>query len=258
MSNLIDSHVHLDQLEDIQSALIRAKDAGVCAVVAVGIDYISCVKLTEIIKSSYATRVFIALGMHPSEINENQIGPILNLIQDNIKEIVAIGEIGLDYWYKPAKKDKSKKEQQKQVFRTQLQIAKKYGKPVSIHSRGAWNDCLNICLEEKIEKAIFHWYSGPLDILNKLLANNYFISATPSLAYSPQHRDAVKQVPLESLLIETDAPVYFGKPQMGGFRAEPKDVNKTLELVSELKNEAKDKILEQTARNAQDFFGIKI
>jgi len=258
MHKLIDTHAHLDQIDDIEGALKRAKDSGVEAVVGVGCDYDSNIKLLDIAKLNCGSKVFIALGIHPSEIKDEQIEKTLKQVQENIKNIVAVGEIGLDYWYKPVKKDKSKKEQQREVFRRQLKIAKQHNLPVTIHSRGAWEDCLELSLDEGVQKAIFHWYSGPVDILKKIIQNNYFISATPSLAYSPQHQEAIKEVPLEKLLLETDSPVFFGRPETGGFRAEPKDVVKTLELVAKLKNISEEEIVSRTNATARELFKIKI
>ena len=258
MFKLIDTHAHLDQIDNIESALNRAKDFGVKAIIAVGVDCDSGVKILDIAKTNQVPKIFIALGIHPSEIKDDELNSTSRLIEENIKNIIAIGEIGLDYWYKPVKKDKSKKEEQREVFKQQLQLAKKHNLPVIIHSRGAWEDCLNSCLDAQIEQAVFHWYSGPVDILKKIIQNNYFISATPSLAYSPQHQEAIKETPLEKLLLETDSPVFFGKVESGGFRAEPKDVLRTLELVSKLKNIPQKKIVEKTTETTERLFNIRI
>lgn len=258
MYKLIDTHAHLDQIIDLESALKRAKEAGVEKIIAVATDYNSCIRLLDIKKSNYDPEIFIALGVHPTEIKSNEIEKTLNLIEENKKNIIAIGEIGLDYWHKSVKKDKSKKEQQEEVFSQQLKIAKKYNLPVIIHSRGSWQDCLKLCLEYEIKMAVFHWYSGPIDILKKILTSNFFISATPSLGYSPQHQAAIQETPLDRLLLETDSPVFFGDVPNNGFKAEPKDVIRTLDLVSKLKNISQEKIITQTNKNAETVFNIKL
>jgi len=211
----------------------------------------------DIAKTNQFPKIFIALGIHPSEIKEDEIEKTLRLIEENIQNIIAIGEIGLDYWYKPVKKDKSKKEEQREIFKQQLQLAKRYNLPAIIHSRGAWEDCLNFCLDAQIEKAVFHWYSGPVEILKKIIQNNYFISATPALEYSLQHQQAIKESPLDNILLETDSPVFFNKDK-DGYYSEPKDVTKTLGFVSKIKNISEEDVLKITTKNAEKMFNIKI
>ena len=112
-----------------------------------------------------------------------------------------------------------------------------------------------MCKQSGIERAVFHWYSGPLDILREIIESGYLISATPSLYYSPQHQDAVKGVPLDKLLVETDSPVFFRDDQ-AGFRSEPKDVLKTINLVAGLKSEQEDIVASVTRDTAKKFFNL--
>jgi TatD DNase family protein len=105
--------------------------------------------------------------------------------------------------------------------------------------------------ERRIEKAVFHWYSGSLSLLDEILSRGYFISATPALAYSPPHREAIKRAPIERILLETDTPVsYQGK------EARPKDVLVSLEEVARLKSLDRAMVAEQTTADASRFFGI--
>ncbi|MFC1704169.1 TatD family hydrolase [Candidatus Omnitrophota bacterium] len=255
ISGLIDTHAHLDQIEELDAVLQRAHEAGLEAIIAVGTDYESSKKIIEISQKQNPVAVFSALGVHPSEIDKPLREDILTLIEENRDKIVAVGEIGLDYWFKPVKKDKSKREIQKEIFQKQLNIAKALNLPVVIHSRGAWEDCLLLCQESGIQKALFHWYSGPINILDKILKANYFISATPSLYYSSQLQDAVKHVPLDHLLVETDCPVFY-KNAEGGFSAEPKDVVSTIQLVSQMKQMKENEIAQSTLENAKRFFNL--
>jgi TatD DNase family protein len=103
----------------------------------------------------------------------------------------------------------------------------------------------------KIEKAVFHWYSGSLALLAEILTRGYFISATPALVYSPPHREAIKRAPMERILLETDTPVSYQ-----GREARPKDVLVSLEEVAKLKNLNRSTVAEQTTANASRFFGI--
>jgi len=105
--------------------------------------------------------------------------------------------------------------------------------------------------ERKIEKAVFHWYSSSLVLLDEILSRGYLISATPALAYSPPHREAIKRAPIERILLETDTPVSYQ-----GREARPKDVQVSLEEVARLKNLDCSVVAEQTTANASKFFGI--
>ena len=105
--------------------------------------------------------------------------------------------------------------------------------------------------EMKIERAVFHWYSGSLVLLDEILSRGYYISATPALVYSPPHREAIKRAPIERILLETDTPVsYQGK------EARPKDVQVSLKEVARLKKLDPSTVTEQTTANASRFFGI--
>jgi TatD DNase family protein len=104
--------------------------------------------------------------------------------------------------------------------------------------------------DARIAKAVFHWYSGPLDMLDQILHAGYYVSATPALAYSPPHQAALEQAPLDRILMETDAPVeYHGKV------SEPADVLTAIDLLADLKNQPRPDIMAATTRNALDFFG---
>ena len=105
--------------------------------------------------------------------------------------------------------------------------------------------------EAGVERAVFHWYSGPLEVLDGILADGYHVSATPALAYSPPHRTAIERTPLERILIETDAPVvYQGKV------SEPADVRTTLQELSRLRHISEKELARITTDNARRFFGI--
>lgn len=258
MIRTFDTHAHLDHVEGVDQALKEADEAGIEGIVAVGVDLAANQRNLEIKKRTEAPKIFTALGIHPGNINADEIDKTIQFIRDNIREAVAIGEIGLDYWYKDVKKSEEKKQQQRDVFGRQLALAKEFDLPVIVHSRGAWKDCLTMIKEMGLKKANFHWYSGPLDVLDEILACGYFVSATPALRYSPQHQEAVKHALIEQTLIETDSPVYFqdtDEPK-GGFAAGPKDVLRTLKLYSALKNIKEEEAVRILNRNVNTFFLI--
>ena len=256
---MIDTHAHLDQLENIQEALREASIAGVKGIVAVSMDAASCQKNFEIKQKSKSPEIYLAMGMHPSEADLQDLPQCIELIKGHQAQLKAVGEIGLDFWYKWVRKDQQKKDEQREVFRTLLKLAKELNLPAVIHSRGAWRECLETAKETGIKKAVFHWYSGPVDVLKEILDQGYFVSASPSLAYSPQSREAILESPIEQTLIETDCPVYFqGSETEPGFQAQPKDVFRTLKAYCALKNVREQETLKQFNGNAEEFFGINL
>lgn len=260
---IIDTHAHLDHVENLDEALCNAAQAGVEAVVTVSVNAASCRKNLEIKKSVKKPKIHLAMGMHPSDADPLRVSECVELIRAHKGELVAIGEIGLDFWYKWVRKDQEKKDAQRRVFRTLLETAGELGLPAVVHTRGTWRECLDMVKGTGLTKAEFHWYSGPLDVLKDILNSGYYISAAPSLAYSPQSREAISYAPLDRAMIETDSPVFYhgptagdGQEENGGFMAEPKDVFRTLRAYCALKNLDEENTLEILNHNARQFFGL--
>jgi TatD DNase family protein len=187
---LVDDHAHLEELDDLPKSLQEAKEVGVCGILAVGMDIESNKKVLQIAEAN-AQYVYPALGYHPWQIKEEEVEANLSFIRDHVEEGVALGEIGLDY------RIKVKKELQWKVFGKLLDIARESNKPVIIHCRYSHRRAFEMVKEKTIEKAVFHWYSGSLDLLDEILSEGYFISATPALVYSPPHQEAIKHAPIQ-------------------------------------------------------------
>ncbi len=241
---LVDGHAHLEELDDLPKSLQEAKEAGVCGILAVGMDIASNRKTLQIAEAN-TQYVYPALGYHPWQIKEEEVEANLAFIRGHAEEGVALGEIGLDY------RVKVKKELQRRVFEELLNIAFESNKPVILHCRYSHRRVFEMVKEKKIEKAVFHWYSGSIALLDEILSRGYFISATPALVYSPPHREAVKWAPIEKILLETDTPVSYQ-----GREARPKDVHVSLGEVAGLKKLDRSIVAEQTTANASRFFGI--
>ncbi len=254
---IFDTHAHLDQLPNLDLALDEATKAGVEGIVAVSMDFASCQKNLEIKKTKNNPKIYLAFGMHPSEANCEQISFCTKMIEDNASELTAIGEIGLDFWYKWVKKDIQKREEQVKVFGHFLTLAKKLNLPAIIHSRGAWKECLAMVKEADLKKALFHWYSGPVDILQEMIAAGYYVSTSPSLAYSSQSQDAIRQAPINRVLLETDCPVHYREENSEEtFQSSPKDVFRTLKAYCNLKQMAEEEALLILNHNAKEFFNL--
>jgi len=253
---LIDTHAHLDELKSLDLMLEEAKKAGVIAIVAVGSNHQSNIKTLEI-SQKHRRFVYPALGLHPWELGNLgtfEIDDNLRFIEQNIASAVAVGEIGLDYDKRVLKA--ASKELQKEVLARLLNIAKKYAKPAVIHSRYAWKDALHLIQDVGIDKAVFHWFTGFSSVLRGIIDGGYFVSATPAAEYHEEHRRAVKEAPLQRLLLETDCPVTYGREAR--YESQPADILRGLEAVSQLKGIAKATIAEQTTGNAINFFSLDI
>jgi TatD DNase family protein len=239
---LVDGHAHLDEIEDLEDALREARETGVKGIVGVGVDRASNEKILAIAGENPGF-VYPAFGYHPWEMKEEKVEENLSFIRDHVERCLALGEIGLDY------KVKVKKDLQWRVFGELLGIASENDKPVIIHCRYSHKKALEMLIEKRIERAVFHWYSGAIDLLDEILKRGYYISATPALSYSPPHQEAIRKAPLEKILLETDTPVsYQGK------KARPKDVWITLREVARLKEVDLLTVADQTTTNASIIF----
>lgn len=241
---LVDGHAHLNELRDLPESLQEARAVGVRGIIAVGMDIESNEKILQI-AGTETQFVYPALGYHPWVIREDEIEANLSFVREHAREGVALGEIGLDY------KIKVKKELQWKVFGRLLDIGLESEKPVIVHCRFSHRRAFDMVRERKIERAVFHWYSGPLRLLDEIFEAGYLISATPALAYSPPHQEAIKRAPIERILLETDTPVSYQ-----GRESRPKDVRITLEEVSRLKKLDPSLVTERTTQNASRFFQL--
>lgn len=241
---LIDGHAHLDLLDDLSGSLEEARESGVDGIIAVGMGIDSNRKILDIAGGN-KKYVYPALGYHPWEMREEEIEKTLMFVRDHVSECVALGEIGLDY------KIKLKKQLQWKAFEGLLGIASESNKPVIVHCRFSHRRALDMVKDAGVKRAVFHWYSGPLSLLGEILDAGYYISATPALAYSPPHQDAIKWAPIEKILLETDAPVSYQ-----GREARPRDVRITMEEVARLKGLEPCVVSKQATANASRLFQI--
>ncbi len=253
---IIDTHAHIDQIEDLSGALQRAQEAKVSAVVAMSVDLASMKRILDIASQYTQPKIYPALGVHPGMVKQPDHAQALEFLEANITKATAVGETGLDYWYKWVRKDQDERKKQQDSFAFHLQIAQNNQLPIIVHSRGAWRDCLAMAQASQATRVLFHWYSGPLDYLNGILDAGFYVSTSPSVAYSKESREAMSHAPVDRILIETDCPVYYRDGE-SGFKSEPKDVWRTLKALAQLKNISEEHLLSIVNTNAEKFFGLK-
>lgn len=253
---LFDTHVHLnaDQFEeDIEQVIERANEAGVSKMTVVGFDEKTINKAMELTEKY--DFIYAAVGWHPVDaIDLNQ--EYLNWIRDlaSHPKVVAIGETGLDYHW-----DKSPKKAQKDAFRKQIQLAKEVKLPLIIHNRNADEDVVKILKEEKAEETggIMHCFGGSIEIARACMDMNFYISFGGPVTFknAKETKETAKEIPLERMLIETDAP-YLAPHPYRGKRNEPAYVKLVAEEIARLKELDYEEVAHQTTKNAEKLFGI--
>lgn len=254
MAELVDTHTHLDELDDLATALERASQAGVTAVISMGQDLDSNI-MTLKLASAHPNFIYPAIGLHPWSLGKMGPGLLeenIAFIRDNLFKAAALGEVGLDYDKRVLKG--AGKELQKDVLRRLLRLAVEFDRPVSLHSRYAWKDSLQIAVESGIRRLVFHWYTGFSSTLAGLIEAGYYISATPAAEYHDEHRRAVREAPVDRLMLETDCPVHYGRDEK--YRSEPADIVRSLKAAASLKGFSPDELSRIVRGNTARLFGV--
>ena len=257
--DLIDSHAHLDFSQfdsDREEVLSRARAAGVSTILAIGSGP-GPEKLDAALPfAEQHDWIFATVGIHPHEAclaTDAHFAALDRLAQH--PKVIAWGEVGLDYFY-----DHSPRDVQQQVFRRQLDQARAARKPIIIHCRDAWPDCLTILDDAWRSSAlggIFHCFTGTLDEARRGLDMGFLISFAGNCTYpkAQSFRDVAAALPLESLLIETDAPFLAPQPYRGK-RNEPAWVAEVAKTLASVRKSTPAEIAAATADNFRRFFRL--
>jgi TatD DNase family protein len=253
---IIDTHAHLDSTvfdEDREEVINRAIQAGIGKIVNVGFNRETIP--TTIALAEKHEMIYAAVGWHPQDAINMQPED-LDWIEElgGHPKVVAIGEIGLDYYW-----DTSPKDIQQQVFREQIRLARRLSKPIIIHNRDAHQDVVRILREEKASDVggIMHCYSGSWEIARECLEMNFYISFGGPITFknAVQPKEVLAKVPLNRLLIETDAP-YLAPHPYRGKRNESAHVKLVAEAAAEIKQVNVDEIIQITTNNAINLLGF--
>ena len=248
---LIDTHAHLNDKSfqaDLDAVIQNAEKVGVRVIINAGTnsqtnkETLALSKKYEIIKP--------ALGIHPTDcvkLTIEEISKELKFIKKNKQEIIAIGEIGLDYhWHKHEKEQ----EKQKRVFNHLLQLAEKLNKPVFIHARNAVDDSLEILKKYKL-KVILHSFGGTKKQAQEAIKQGYYFSIPTSVVRSTHFQELVKIVPISKILTETDCPYLGPKKQE---RNEPANIIYSIKILAEIKKITEKELSNQAFLNYQNLF----
>jgi TatD DNase family protein len=246
----IDTHCHIskDDYENIDKVINDAKENDVNYLFICGWDKKSIKESIEI--SEKYDNVFLELGFHPSEANITSDEDLIELekIVKNNKKVIAIGEIGLDYHW-----EKDNKKKQKELFRKQIELAKKLDLPVVIHSRDAFQDTYDILKETKY-KGVIHCFSGNEENAKMYLSIGYYLGIGGVVTFKNSNlKNTLKNVPLERLLLETDSPYLAPTPHRGE-QNEPKYIPLIASEIAEIKGLSKEEIGLITTENAKKIY----
>lgn len=257
----VDTHCHLNFPQfhrDMEKTILRSFQAGLIYLINVGTDLKTsdeCVNLASRYKEIYA-----AVGVHPHEARKNLEGVTSKLTQLlRHPKVVAIGEIGLDYY-----RNLSSQDYQKQVFKEQLNLALEAHKPVILHCRDAYRETLNILDEIYLPNlqgrcpGVIHSFSAGPNYLQEFLRRGFYIGLNAIITYpgNDSLEESVRLVPLNRILLETDAP-YLPPVNMRGERNEPMRVTNVATHIALLKNIDVEEVITKTTVNALSVFGLQ-
>ncbi|PIU15738.1 hydrolase TatD [bacterium (Candidatus Gribaldobacteria) CG08_land_8_20_14_0_20_39_15] len=269
----IDTHAHLNfkAFDNDRSEVIKRSLEQDVWMINVSSNYKTS-KLAVEIAQCYERGVFASVGLHPincvidlSQADEDRLEELdIEKYRKLAKEkgVVAVGEIGLDYWNEPKGKGKAKifKEKQKEVFLVQLDLAKELGLPVILHCRKAHNEIIEIMCNfyayaQKLHiNGVVHCFTGNRGQAQKYLDMGLYLGFN-GIIFKMDLDEVMKKIPLGKILIETDCP-FLTPPALGGQRNEPVNVKYVAQRIAEIRNEPLEEIVRVTTENAKKLFQI--
>ena len=254
---LFDTHCHIDEErfdEDRQDVLVRMKEADVGYCVCVGSDMETSLRSMTFAQAN--DNVYAAVGVHPHEAKlflQENLGTLRKWLKQ--PKVVALGEIGLDYYY-----DHSPRDIQREACVAQMELAYDACVPAIFHVRDAHGDMLEIMHERhsRLPSGILHCFSGSLETAKEYLKLGFYISIAGPVTFkkAPSQWEVAQHVPLDRLLIETDSPYLTPEP-MRGRRNEPAFVRYVGQKIAELRGIPLDHLIAATTQNAKTVYGIK-
>ena len=262
---MIDTHCHLSMVLDesknidynqIDDILKQMDVNGITHAITIGSNMEDS-KLSVEIANRY-DNIYCAVGVHPEEVETFDIVKLEDLVNENLDsgKIVAIGEIGLDYYWR-----KDNKETQIEIFKKQIELAKKYNLPIVVHCRDAYGDVLAILKEYAPfdRGGVIHCYSGSIEWAKEVIKLGFLISFTGVVTYpnAVNIQEVAKWVDLDKFMVETDSPFLTPVP-FRGKKNNPAYVKYTLKYIAKLKNKNIKDLDEITTNNAIKLFNLKI
>ncbi|MBW1783670.1 MAG: TatD family hydrolase [Deltaproteobacteria bacterium] len=250
MDPIIDTHTHMCDAgfdADREQVLLRAQRAGISAIVAVSETLEDAQKNLTLGKQFSMLRP--AAGLYPTHLEWEAADHMVDFIRRNRTHFWAIGEVGLDYWQVKAEDDR---ERQRQIFDRFIDLSLETDLPLNVHSRSAGRHAIGLLLERGARRVQLHAFDGKASAALPGVEAGYLFSIPPSVIRSTQKQKLVRNLPLTSLLVETDSPVLGPDPQA---RNEPANVRVAIKAVSELKSVPESELIHILFRNTQRLYG---
>lgn len=250
LNPLIDTHAHIcDPVFDAdrEAVIFRARQAGVSGIIAVGENMTDAQRNIDLARIH--PEIFPAAGLYPTYPDIKQAEEMQTFIRANRNRLVAIGEVGLDFWMV---KEDPDKEIQKEIFAGFIDLSLELDLPINVHSRSAGHYAVSLLLQKGAKKVQLHAFDGKISAAMPAVEAGYFFSIPPSIVRSVQKQKLVKHLPLSSLLVETDSPVLGPTPNA---RNEPKNAVLALEAIAEIKNVCPETVLEAVSENTRRLYG---
>jgi len=252
---LIDAHSHIqieDKFPDLEDVFFRAKESGVLGQMVVGYDYDVSRKAVELVKRFKDEKLWVAVGVHPYDAlkwGTDLRGEFAKLIREN-DFVVAVGEIGLDYF-----RNETPKSVQKDTFLAQMDLAKEFDLPVLLHIRDALDDALDILDKLAYKKVVLHSFNGSMQQAKRGVEAGYYFSFSGMITYprNDELREIVKIVPIDRILVETDCP-YLPPQKYRGKRNEPAFVREVALKVAEVRGVSLSEVERFTTENFRRLF----
>ncbi len=249
--NIVDGHAHMCDSgfdKDRGAVLERARNAGVGAIIAVGEDLADARKNLDLAATHPMLKP--AAGLYPAHLDLDRALEMVEFIRQNRSHLVAIGEVGLDYWV--AKKD-SQRELQSEIFKLCTELSKERDLALNIHSRSAGRHAVALLLENNALQVQMHAFDAKAGAALPAVEAGYLFSIPPSVVRSHQKQKLVKQLPLASLLVETDSPVLGPFPSE---RNEPANISHSIKAIAQLKEIAEEEVMAAVSENTERLYGI--
>ena len=246
---LIDTHCHIynDYYSNIDNVISNMKKNNIKYAINNGTNLNNCKEVLMLSKKY--NELLPAIGFQPSDLENLEITD-LKFIIDNINNVVAIGEIGLDYYN--SKIDRNK---QIEFFEEQLKIAEKYNKPVIIHSRNSFDDTIKILKRYKL-KGVIHCFTGNIEEANKIIELGFKLGIGGILTFrNSELPDVIKRIDLKNIVLETDSP-YLSPVPLRGKVNEPKNLIHIIDKISLITGKTVEEISEIINKNTKDIFDI--
>tara|TARA_B100001094_G_scaffold136954_1_gene132630 strand:- start:73 stop:825 length:753 start_codon:yes stop_codon:yes gene_type:complete len=248
---LIDTHSHIyyDKYTDINEVLDRARDNNISKIICVGVDIESSYK--SITLAEKYDMIYATAGFHPHESKDakkNYIKELENLLSH--EKVVALGEIGLDFFYKH-----SDKETQINIFEEQLLLAKSMDIPCIIHNRESDKELINSINKTKNNNGVVHCFASNLDLATELIKLGFHLSFTGLITFAKELKHVIENIPIEKIMVETDSPYLTPIPHRGK-RNEPYMVKYIAMEIAKIKNIPFEQVATQTTKTAKKFFDI--